>query len=94
MLREIEGFQLVSLFYFQMPFMLKPKDTVVLEKASQKLLTLMLASVSLGIFANVQVKRLYMNFLKWPIYGRIPVRLGIMAIPFAMFSSPLSSKAD
>ena len=94
MLKDIEGFQLLSLFYFQMPFMLKPQDATILEKGSQKFLTLLGAGLSLGVIANVQVKRLYMNFLKWPIYARIPIRLGIMAIPFALLANPLNQRAD
>ena len=94
MLRGINGFQLISLFYFQMPFMLKPQDITVLEKGSQKLFTLLGASFSLGVIANIQIKRVYMNFLKWPIFARIPIRLGIMAIPFGLLHKPLTEKAD
>ena len=77
-----------------MPFMLQPKDVNILEKSTQKFLTLLSASLSLGVIANVQIKRLYMNFLKWPIYARIPIRLGVMAIPFALLTKPLNERAD
>ena len=94
MLRGINGYELLSLFYFQMPFMLKNSDRTVLEKSGMKLFTLLGGAFSLGVIANVQVKRLYMNFLKWPILARIPLRPSIMAIPFALFSQPLTQRSD
>lgn len=44
-------------------------------------------SLVAGTFLNVQIKKIYMNFLKWPIYARIPIRLGIMGIPFVAAGS-------
>ena len=72
-----------------MPFMMLPKDTTALEKTGQKLLSVAGLSLLLGVVANIQVKRINMNFLKLPFYVRYPVRLGIMALPFAAFSSVL-----
>lgn len=92
MLRQLNGFDLISLFYFQMPFMLLPKEINSLEKKGQKLLSYTGASLLLGIVLNVQVKRISMNFLKLPFYVRYPVRLGIMALAFAPFYSSISEK--
>lgn len=87
MLRAVNGFDLLSLFYFQMPFMLLPKYTATLEKSGQKLLSTAGISLLLGVFANVQIKRINMNFLKWPIYVKLPIRLAVLAAPFALFYS-------
>ena len=35
-----------------------------------------------------------MNFLKWPLYARVPLRLGIMALPFIGLSSFITDKLD
>ena len=51
-------------------------------------------SLVAGTFLNVQIKKIYMNFLKWPIYARIPIRLGIMGIPFVAAGSLIAEKAD
>lgn len=85
MLKYVQGFDLLSLYYFQMPFMLLPRDTVALEKSGQKLLSVVGLGTLIGIVANVQLKRISMNFLKWPFYARFPVRLGVMALPFLPF---------
>jgi hypothetical protein len=90
MLKQVNGFDLLSLFYFQMPFMLLPKDTQTLEKGGQKLLSIVGLSTLIGIAANIQIKRISLNFLRWPFYLRYPIRLGVMALPFAGFYSAIS----
>lgn len=82
MLKYVNGFDLISLFYFQMPFMMLPKDTASMEKDGQKLLTAAGLSLVAGVIANIQLKRISMNFLKWPFYARYPIRLGVLALPF------------
>ena len=66
----------------------------MLQKNAQKVLTYTGTSLFIGFFSNLQIKRVYMNFLKWPIYARIPIRLGIMAIPFAIFHPFLNEKLE
>lgn len=90
MLKQLQGFDLMSLFYFQMPFMLLPKDITTMEKSGQKIVSLAGLSLLLGVAANTQIKRINMNFLKWPWYARLPIRLGVMAIPFAGFYPTLN----
>lgn len=90
MLRSIHNFDLMSLFYFQMPFMLLPKDVSAMEKSGQKIVSLSGLSLLIGVAVNTQIKRVNMNFLKWPWYTRFPIRLGVMALPFAAFYSTLN----
>ena len=94
MLKQVNGFDLVSLFWFQMPFMMLPKDTAAIEKSGQKLLSVAGLSFLLGLFANVQIKRINMNFLKLPIYVKFPIRMAVMALPFAAFSSVIAEKGN
>ena len=94
MFAPLEGFNLVSLFYFQLPFMLRKNELTTLQKNGQKLIAYTGTSLALGFIANIQIKRLYMNFLKWPIYARVPIRLGIMALPFIAFKSLFYEKID
>lgn len=94
MLNTVNGFELISLYYFQMPFMLQPKYVDRLEKNSKSLIKNLGFCMVAGSLLNVQVKRLYMNFLKWPFYARLPVRFAIMAAPFAIVSNTLTSKMD
>lgn len=90
MLRQLQGFDLISLFYFQMPFMFLPKDINTIEKNGQKIVSLAGLSLLLGVAANTQIKRINMNFLKWSWYKRLPIRLGIMGIPFLAFYPTLN----
>jgi hypothetical protein len=40
-----------------------------------------------GSFLNVGIKKVYMKFLAFPIYARIPLRLALFSLPFlAMYS--------
>lgn len=92
MMKTIHGFDIMSLFYFQMPFMLLPKDVSGMEKCGQKIVSVAGLSLLIGVAVNTQIKRVHMNFLKWPWYARFPIRLGVMAIPFAAFYSTLNQK--
>lgn len=74
--------------------MLLPRDSAALERSGQKLLSVVGLSTLLGIVANVQIKRINMNFLKWPLIARLPVRLGVMALPFLPFYPTISEKAN
>lgn len=94
MLKHINGLDLVSLFYFQMPFMMLPKDDAALTNTGKKLTTAVGVATILGLIANVQIKRISMNFLKWPFYARLPVRLGVMALPFIPFYPTIVEKAN
>ena len=82
----------MSLFLFQIPFMLLPKDTATVEKAGQKIGVTIAGGLAFGVFANVQIKRISMNFLKWPFFFRLPIRLGVMAIPFIPLYPILNEK--
>lgn len=40
-----------------------------------------------GSFLNIGIKKVYLNFLAFPIYIRIPIRLALFSLPFlAMYS--------
>lgn len=67
-----------------MPFMLLPKDSKQLEKGLEKAGMYTGLGLIAGTILNVQVKRVSLNFLKWPIFFRLPVRLALMALPFAL----------
>ena len=94
MLRQVNGFDLLSLLYFQMPFMLLPKDAQRLEKVGQKFVTTGVLGLVAGIFLNVQVKRISMNFLKLPMLVKLPIRLAIMTIPFAILSPQIKAAGE
>ena len=62
--------------------MLKKRHAEKLEKTSKSLLKYLGLSFFFGTFLNVQIKRVYINFLRFPAIVRIPLRFGIMALPF------------
>jgi len=74
-----------------MPFMLSPKDVQSLEKGGKKLLLATGGSAILGIAANISLKKISLNFLKWPFYFRFPIRLGVMALPLIGFYPTIST---
>jgi len=84
MIKQMKGFDLLSLYYFQMPFMLLQKDTQRIEKVGQKFLSTAGLGALAGIILNVQIKRVNMNFLKLPFFVRLPIRLAIFALPFGL----------
>lgn len=84
MLKQMKGFDLLSLYYFQMPFMLLQKDTQRIEKVGQKFLSTAGLGLLAGIILNVQIKRVSLNFLKLPLFVRLPIRLAIFAAPFGL----------
>lgn len=94
MLKHVNGFDLISLFYFQMPFMMLHKDTASLEKDGQKLLSVAGLSLLAGVVANVQLKRISINFLKWPFWARYPIRLAVLGLPFIATYSTILEKGN
>jgi len=84
MMKQMKGFDLLSLYYFQMPFMLLQKDTQRIEKVGQKFLSTAGLGLLAGIILNVQIKRVNLNFLKLPLIVRLPIRLAILAAPFGL----------
>ena len=51
-------------------------------------------SLLAGTMINFQIKKVHMNFLKWPIFIKVPIRLGVMAIPFGFTYSLITNKMD
>ena len=40
------------------------------------------AAFLVGSFLNIGIKKVYMKFLSFPIYVRIPLRLTLFSLPF------------
>jgi hypothetical protein len=43
-----------------------------------------------GSVLNILVKKVYIKFLAFPVFVRIPIRLGIFAIPFGLLYGKLN----
>lgn len=94
MLAQVQGFDLLALFYMQMPFMMLEKDKIMLEKGGQNLIKYALLGLTVGVVANVQLKRLPVRFLERPWFVRYPVRIATMMLPFALLAQPIMKAGD
>ncbi len=92
MLKYTNHLDLISLLYFQLPFMMLPKDDIALKKTGKKLISLVGGGLLGGFIANVQIKRINKNFLRWPFYVRFPIRFAVMALPFALLYPSIEEK--
>jgi hypothetical protein len=61
-----------------------------MKKAFKNLTTYSIAAIAAGSFLNIMVKKAYIKFLAFPVYTRIPLRLGIFAIPFGLLYGKLN----
>ena len=61
-----------------------------MKKAFKNLTTYSIGGVAAGSFLNIMVKNVYIKFLAFPTYVRIPLRLGIFAIPFGLLYGKLN----
>ena len=80
-LNRTNGTELIKLYYSSMPFMILPKDAKELEKSINKLCFTFAGGLLLGVLTNFQIKRINPNFLKLPIYFRLPIRIGVIGFP-------------
>jgi hypothetical protein len=93
MLGEITPEQL-PMFLIGNPELLPAAYSKKIQKSLLNLASYFTLGILLGGVANVQIKRVSMNFLKWPFYARFPVRLAVFAIPFGFLYPKINSNLE
>lgn len=75
----------LNLPYFMLsnPEFVEEKDFGNFKKAAKNLVKYALGASLVGITLNVQAKRVSEKIVKLPAYVRLPLRLGLFALPFA-----------
>jgi hypothetical protein len=91
-LKDVDGFNLLLVYSMQMPFMLLPRQQNELSKILQKVVSLSMLGVMLGVVTNVQIKRVSLRILELPLPIRYPIRLGLMLLPFLPLYSPIAKQ--
>jgi hypothetical protein len=66
------------------PELVPSKHLNAMKKALKNLSTYSVGAIVAGSFLNIMVKNVYIKFLAFPVYTRIPLRLGLFAIPFGL----------
>ena len=81
----------LPMFLMGNPEMVPAAYSKKIHKSLMNLASYVTLGVIAGSVANVQIKRVYLNFLKWPIYARLPVRLAVFALPFGAMYPKINS---
>jgi len=75
------------------PELVPEKHAKAIKKAVKNLGTLAFGGLVVGSVLNILVKKVYIKFLAFPIYTRLPLRLGIFAIPFGLLYGKLNENS-
>ena len=93
MLGEITP-QNLPMFLMSNPELVPGKYAKKFQKSITNLGTYLVFGTVGGITANVQIKRLSMKFLRLPGFVRLPMRLGIFALPFGLLYPKISHNME
>ena len=64
-----------------------------IKKAVKNMGTLAFGGFVAGSVLNILVKKVYIKFLAFPVFVRIPLRLGIFGIPFGLLYGKLNENS-
>ena len=84
----------VSLFFLSNPNLMTPGDDAIIKKCGKNVVSYGIFGTIAGITVNVLAKRLYSGILTLPLYARLPLRLGLFALPFALLSNRIITEGD
>jgi hypothetical protein len=65
-----------------------------IKKSAKNLGTYAIGGIFVGTFLNIMVKNVYIKFLAFPAYLRLPLRLGIFAIPFGFMYGKINENME
>ena len=77
---------------FQIPSFVEENDTEYAKKTSIFLLRNFLLASTIGVTANVQLKRVFPPILKMSRFATLPIRLLTFAAPFGLFYSSTNER--
>jgi hypothetical protein len=66
------------------------KHAKAIKKAVKNLATLSFGGFVAGSLCNILIKKVYIKFLAFPAYTRLPLRLGLFALPFGLLYGKLN----
>lgn len=71
------------------PELVPEKHAKAIKKAVKNLGGFTLGGIVAGSICNILIKKVYIKFLAFPIYVRLPVRVGLFALPFGLLYGKL-----
>jgi len=74
----------------QNPELIPEKHSKAIKKAAKNLGTLSFGGLVVGGIANILIKKVYIKFLAFPFYTRLPLRLVVLGLPFGILYGKLN----
>lgn len=76
------------------PELVPEKHMKAIRKSVKNGATIAFGGLVAGSVLNLLVKKVYIKFLAFPTYVRIPLRLGIFALPFGLLYGKLMENGE
>lgn len=76
------------------PELVPEKHSKAIKKSVKNAATLCFGGFVAGVALNLLIKKVYIKFLAFPVYTRIPLRLGIFAIPFGLLYGKINENGE